>query len=252
MRQRRQKRREKWDRTEWRQKTTGMKPESKLWIKKKQNIQSRRSTSQVFLISFCSFIEDFSFKKFLCDLAFFSFYPFLFSWIPSLHEEVLQQAGDEDGEACKRAHNQCREALVAGDQARPFATVHGAQIARGSRLLPTQREQRRGAERSAEFLACVLAAAAGTHAEPIVCVALEAGDLESTILSLKNLWRKKWIQIIYKCNSDEHKPTDVALCLKPYFDIFLLCRFVLSLNVCTNIKDIFIFITQHSVCRVQQ
>lgn len=80
--QRQQRRRENWDQTEWRQKTTGIwwgKPESILWLKK-NNIHSLRSISQVFvLISFGSFIDSVIFV--------FSFYPI--DKIPSLHEEVL-------------------------------------------------------------------------------------------------------------------------------------------------------------------
>lgn len=135
------------------------------------------------LISFGSFIDFF--LKFLCDFA-FSFYPIV-KIFPSLHEEVLQQAGDEDGEAREDAHDQRREALVARDQARPLARLRGAQLAGGRRLLAAQREQGGGAQWSAQFLAGVLATAAGAHAEAVVRVALETGDLEYALLSLKNL-----------------------------------------------------------------
>lgn len=106
---------------------------------------------------------------------------------PSLHEEVLQQAGDEDGEAREGAHNQRCEALVAGDEPRPFAGLRGALFPRHAGLLAAQREQGRGAKWSAKLLARILATPARTNSETIVCVSLETGDLECSLLSLKNL-----------------------------------------------------------------
>lgn len=109
--------------------------------------------------------------------------------IPSLHEEVLQQAGHQDGEAREHAHDERGEALVARDQAAALASLHGAQVPRRRRrLLPPQREQGRGAERPAQFLARVQAAPARAHAEAIVCVPLQVSHLEGAVLSLENLF----------------------------------------------------------------
>lgn len=133
------------------------------------------------------FVFDFiRFFHRLCDFLFLSYS----LKIPSLHEEVLQQAGDQDGEAREHAHDERGEALVAGDQAGPLARFHGAQLPRRRRLLATQREQGGGAQRPAKFLTRILAAPAGAHTEAIVCVALQTGDLEHALLSLKNLQRQ--------------------------------------------------------------
>lgn len=100
----------------------------------------------MFLISFGSFIDILK-SFFFSVILLFSFYPIVS--FPSLHEEVLQQAGDEDGEARKHAHDQRREALVAGDKPRPIAILRGALFPRHACLLATQREQGRGAKWSA-------------------------------------------------------------------------------------------------------